>query len=370
MSLGESEWPVMRQEIFPAFEKKTGLKIEAVQIEAADLPGIIEAMHQAGRMDLDLFAQDNMQLFLLYQKDLVEDLSSYEKDIPKAVHRSLIEAGKFEGRLLFMPYRPNVQITYYNENKFKKYGLKPPQNWDELYRVGQVFKRKEDVGRILFKAYGGAPTATQLYEWIVSAGGDPLVMNDAGCVKTFDFLKKLWPCLSPDSRRAKFDTSNEYLARDSAYLMQNWPFGINVLIKDYGKKEIRTYSGFSGPVREAHVIGGEVLGIPKGAKHKAEAREFIRYLESKEVQEKMVSRLGWPSIRADAYGQVEDWMKPHYASVRKALSKGIFRKNVPYWSAYEKYVNEAFIKIVMQGAPTKATLDEYHKKIANEKSVK
>ncbi len=363
MGLGEAEWQVMREEIFPAFEEAAGVKIEAVQMEALDLPQVLEAQVVARKVKIDLFAQDNMQLSYLVNKGLVEDLSIYEKDIPETVISTLIEAGKFQDKLYFMPYRPNVQITYYNEEKFDKYGLAPPRNWDELYNIARVFKDKEKVGKILFKAYGGAPTATQLYEWIVSAGGDPLSINDEGCVNAFAYLQNLWPYLSPDSIRAKFDTSNEYLARDSAYLMQNWPFGVRVIIEEYKKTSISTYHGFSGPEKEAHVVGGEVLGIPKGALHKELALQFIQYLQSKEVQEKLVAKLGWPSIRSDAYGTVPAWMQPHFQSVNEAFAHGVFRPNVYYWNDFVKYINEAFQEIVVSGAPIKKTLDYYRKQL-------
>jgi trehalose transport system substrate-binding protein len=364
MSLTEDEWKVMREKVIPAFEKKEKIAVEAVQVEASDLPQLLEAMDRAGSMQIDLFAQDNMQLALLTSKNLVEDLSTYEKMIPRSVPGALVSNLRTGDRLYFMPYRPNVQITYYNKEKFDKYGLKPPRNWDELLAVAKKFKQKEKTGKVLFQAWGGSPTATQLYEWIVSAGGDPFKFNDRGCVRTFTFLQKLWPYMSPDSRRAKFDTTNEYLARESAYLAQNWPFGVRVLVKDFGKKNIRTYSGFRGPRRYAHVIGGEVLGIPKGTRKKQQALLFIKHLQSKEIQETLVSELGWPSIRTDAYAQVEPWMKPHYDSVMKAMRAGVFRKNVPYWNQYEKLANEAFIKIVVRGEPVKQTLNAYAKQMA------
>ena len=360
MGLGEAEWQVMREVVFPPFEKEHGVKIEAIQMEAEDLPQVLEAQITANKVAIDLFAQDNMQLAYLVNKGLLEDLSDFASEIPDTVVPALIEAGKFDGKLYFLAYRPNVQITYYNQSKFREYGLKPPGRWDELYYAAKVFKQKEKVGKILFKAYGGAPTATQLYEWIISAGGDPLTINDEGCINTFAFLQNLWPYLAPDSIRAKFDTSNEYLARDSAYLMQNWPFGVRVIVEDYKKTGIATYHGFSGPEREAHVIGGEVLGIPKGAKKKELALAFIRYLQSKKVQETLVSQLGWPSLRSDAYGTVPAWLRPHFESVNQALKYGVFRKNVHYWDDYVKYINEAFLQIVIRGEPVKKTLDFYH----------
>lgn len=360
MGLGETEWQVMRQDIFPDFEKEHKVKIEPIQMEAGDLPQVLEAQIAAGRLEIDLIAQDNMQLSYLVRKNLVEDLSSYEAKLPKAVLPALVAAGKFGNKLYFLPYRPNVQITYYNQKVFNKYGIKPPKNWTELMRVARLFFRKENVGKILFKAYGGTPTATQLYEWIVSAGGDPFTLNDAGCRKTFAYLQRLWLYCSPDSVRAKFDTSNEYFARDSAYLMQNWPFGVKVITQEYKKTGLATYHGFRGPRREAHVVGGEVLGIPKGATQKELALKFIAYLQSKSVQEKLVSKLGWPSMRSDAYLNVSKEMQPHFKSINQALEHGIFRKNVPYWNDYVKYVNEAFDSIVVQGTPPRRALDYYH----------
>lgn len=360
MSLTEEEWKVMREQIFPQFEEEHNCTIEAYEVAAGDLPRKLESMVEAGTMEIDVFGQDNMQLAILVEKGLVEDLSAYETRIPDQVIDALIDAGRFEGKLYFMPYRPNVQITYYNEAKFNEYGLSPPTDWDELMSVAQTFKETEGVGRVLIKAAGGAPTTAQMYEWIVSAGGDPLEFNDEGCIRTFTFLQQLWPYLSPDSKTAKWDTTNTFIAQESAYLGQNWPFGVPIIVKDYGKTEVKTYHGFSGPVKEAHVIGGEVLGIPKGSPNKDLALDFIEYMQSKEVQEILASQLAWPSIRTDATGKVEDWLKPYYQSILDAMEYGVFRANVPYWTEFDKLFNDAFEEIVINGEPVEETLDRYH----------
>ncbi len=360
MSLTEEEWKVMREDIFPQFEEEHNCTIEAYEVAAGDLPRKLESMVKAGKIEIDVFGQDNMQLAILVDDGLVEDLSAYEEEIPDQVIDALIDAGRFEGKLYFMPYRPNVQITYYNEAKFNEYGLSPPMNWDELMSVAKTFKENEGVGRVLIKAAGGAPTTAQIYEWIVSAGGDPLEFNDQGCIATFRYLQDLWPYLSPDSKTAKWDTTNTFIAQESAYIGQNWPFGIPIVVQTYGKSEVKTYHGFSGPVKEAHVIGGEVLGIPKGAPHMDLALDFIWYMQSKEVQEILASKLAWPSIRSDATGRVEDWMKPYYQSILDAMEYGVFRANVPYWTEFDKLFNDAFEEIVINGEPVEETLNKYH----------
>ena len=137
---------------------------------------------------------------------------------------------------------------------------------------------------MLFTGAGGAPTTIQLYEGIVAAGGDPFDFAHPGTVDTFRFLAALRPSLSSESCRAKWHTTNEALAPAVAYLAQNWPFGVPLLIQEYGKTAIRTYSGWAGPVREAHVIGGDVLGLSVGAPQRQLALALIRHLQSREVQ--------------------------------------------------------------------------------------
>ena len=118
------------------------------------------------------------------------------------------------------------------------------------------------------------------------------------------------------------------------------------LVQEYGKTAIRTYSGWAGPVREAHVIGGDVLGIPVGAPHRQLALALMRHLQSREVQAIFANRLGWPSVRSDVEASVEAWLQPHVAAVGEALRHGIFRTNVSYWAAYERLVDEAVQRIL------------------------
>lgn len=367
MSLGEEEWQVFRKEIFPRFEEEFSVKVKAYQIESGQLSTKLEALQLAGKTEIDVFAQDNMSLATLINKGLVLNLSDYENKIHKKILPNLIAACKFKGKLMFLPFRPNVQVVYYNSEAFNKYNLKPPQDWNQLLKIAKRFKEEEGTGRFLIKAFGGNPTATQVYEYILQAGGNPYTFNDAGSIRAFQFLQRLKPYFSPESNRAKWDTVNDILAKREAYLASNWPFGVVVLVKNYGLKFIKTYSGWRGPAGKKHVIGGDVFGIPKNSKNKKAAMDFILFMQSKEIQEILVSRLGWPSIRDDAYTHVESWQKPYFESVQEALKDGVFRKNVTWWPAYKKYINRAFQEIVMEGAPVKKTLDTYKAQLEKEK---
>lgn len=369
MGLGEEEWAVIRSDVLPAFEKANNVKVNAVQMESADVPTRLKAMKDAGKMEVDLITQDNMALAPLVAQGLVEDLSSFRSKIPGTVLPALLPVGEFDGKLYFLPYRPNVEIAFYNEDAFNKHGLTPPQTWDELLKVAKTFHEKEGVGKVGLKLVLDGNTTTQLFEFIWAAGGDPMVLNDDGSVKAFNFLKELYPYLAPDSKKADWNTTNKYLAQDAFYLASNWPFGVNVIVEEGGKKEIKAYGGVAGPVRASRVLGGEVIGIPAGAPNKDLALKFAEHLMSKEVQEALVSKLAWPASRSDAYGTVADWQKPYFAAINDALENTQPRPNVTYWDTVDKSLNDAYREIVMEGKDTKSTLDKYAKIIADAKAA-
>src|SRR4029450_8744163 len=346
MRLAEAGWPVVRQEVLPRFESACNCRVRAIDVPPETLVQRLRAMQQAGRMEIDLFAQDNMRLRELIDTALAAPFTPEESQVEEAIYPSLMAVGVSGGERYFLPFRPNVQIAYYNAEKFAQYSLQPPRTWSELLAVARTFYEKEQIGRVLFTGAGGAPTTPPPSEWIVPAGGDPFDFAHPGTVDTFRFLAALRPYLSSESRRAKWNTTNEALAQEVAYLAQNWPFGVPLLIQEYDKTAIRTYSGWAGPAREAHVIGGDVLGIPVGAPHRQRALALIRHLQSREVQTVLLNRLGWASLRSDVDASVEAWLQPHVVAVGEALRHGVFRTNVSYWAAYERLVDEAVQRIL------------------------
>jgi trehalose transport system substrate-binding protein len=363
MGLAEAEWRVMRERVFPPFEAQHGVRVRLVQAEAPDAAKKLMAMHRAKRMEVDLITQDVLQLASLVQAGVMEDLTPYREAIPASALPHLIDVGTFDGAIYFMPYRPNVQIAYYHAEKFKAYGLQPPQTWDELLAVAKRFHEVEGVGRVLLQGTLTPNTTTQVIEFIWAAGGDPLVLNDQGSAQAFTFLQQLAPYLAPETRRADWNTTNAFLATESIYLARNWPFGIHLLVREAGKTQINVYPGWRGPGREAYVLGGEAIGIPQGTRQREVAIELMRYLMSKPVQEILVSNLAWPSFRSDAYGTVEAWQEPYFAVVQEALKHAHPRPQVGYWAQVDRALTGAFREIVYEGQPVQATLDRYHQEL-------
>jgi trehalose transport system substrate-binding protein len=363
MGLAEAEWRVVREVVVTPYEQQTGVRVVPIQMEAADLVRQLEAQSQAGAVGIDLFTQDNNQLAPLVARGLVEDLTPYADLIPAATPAGLRTGLEFDGRLYFLPYRPNVQITYVLEAHFAQYGLTPPRTWDELLAVAREFVAREKFGRVAVQGVPGGPLGVVVTEFLWQGGGDPLDLAAPGSVAAFEFLQQLGPYLSPVYQTAKFDTMNTYLASETVYLGQNWPFGVDVIVRQYRKPDVGAYSGWRGPAGEVHVLGGEVIGLPRGGPNRDLALQFATFLMSRPVQEALVQRLAWPPMRDDAFEAVPEWQRPYFAAVQEALRLTRARPNVVHWGDVERVLGDAFRDVVVNRQSPQPTLARYQREI-------
>jgi trehalose transport system substrate-binding protein len=368
-SLAESEREVFDNIILPEFEDLTGISVQFLQIEAADVIRQLEAQVQANRVEIDLVAIDNNSLAPLVANNLIEDLSDFEDDIPDETIEASLPVLRFDETLYFLPYRPNVQINYYNTGAFEEYELEPPRTWEELLDVARTFQEEEGIGRIAVQGSpegGGGPVGVTVTEFIWQAGGDPLELNSPEAIEAFTFLQELAPYLSPQTATAKFDTMNTYMANDSIYLGRNWPFGVNVIVQEAGRDDIHSYSNWGGPAGPISVLGGEVSAIPNGSPNRDAALVFARYLMSRDVQETLTRELAWPAVREDAYGVVEEWQQPYFDAIREAMENTMARPNVTYWGAVQGIMADAWARIVENGEDIETVLNDAQEQLERE----
>ncbi|MDQ1418305.1 MAG: trehalose transport system substrate-binding protein [Acidimicrobiaceae bacterium] len=311
---------------------------------------------------IDLFAQDNVALSdLTYPTLLVQNLSQLDRgrgDPPT-------DPGT-PGLLspYFLAFRPNVRVAYANKAAFTKAGLKPPTTEDEFTRAAAALVQSGQPKVTLSLAYGD-PAAVTISELVLSHGGDPLVLNDAGSVEAFTFLQNLWRngLLSPASFQAKYDTEVDNLLNGTSLLAENWPFTTARLAKLGRTQDFVVNQGWRGPTKEAHVIGGDVLGIPVGVQGKRlqAAVDLANFLRSKESQEFLARRNSWPSFRSDIdYSKLPKNQQATFNAIKEAQKSGWYRPSVPNWQEVSDRMNDAVQRIVERGQPVQAVLDDLH----------
>jgi len=365
-ALAESEQAAV-EKVIQMFEDQTGATVNITQVTAQDLPQKLQVEVDSGNHTIHLFAQDNLALAVLVDQDLVEDLSDVQ--VPAEVTPALVPE-KFDGKQYFLPYRPNVRVTYVNKDRFSSAGVSAPQTTDDYKSVAEALKASAGTGKVtlsLANQPDTGPLGVTVSEWVVSYGGDPLILNDSGSVEAFTFLQGLWKegVFADESKLAKYDTEVDYLKGETSWLATNWPFTTAELSTTGILDKFDVYAGWKGPVRGAHVIGGEVLGIPKGVsgKEKEAAIALAQFLTSKEAQTILVTENSWPAVREDALGAVPADQQTTFEAIQAALADGWYRPNVVYWSDVEAAMNDAVTRILYQGEDPTTVLNEEHSNI-------
>ncbi len=359
-SLAEDEKPAVR-DVLERFRAESGLAVRLVSVTAMDLPDKLKVEVGAGRPTIHLFAQDNLALRSLVDDGLAQPLDDVA--VPDAVLPAMVPP-RFTGTRYFLPFRPNVQVTYANRARLREAGVTAPRTLAELRAVALAFKGRRGAAKLVLSLAEGAPAAITVAELVLGFGGDPLLLNDPGSIAAFEFLAGLWRdgLLARESLVAKYDTQVDHLVSETAWLAPNWPFTSGVLARQDLLDRFEVYEGWQGPARVAHVVGGDVLGIPRGVTgpRRERAVRLATFLMSREAQERLVAGNAWPAIRADAYGSVPPAQRETFEAVRRALAGGWHRPGVAYWPDVSDAMNEAVRRVLQGGEPVRPVLDRLH----------
>jgi len=364
VSLAEEEQAGI-QAVLDAFAAETGASVEISSVTADEMPQKLQVEVDSGENTIHLISQDNYILEPLVADGLVQDVG--DVPVPAEVSEALIPA-QFDGTTFFLPFRPNVRVAYINTDRFEEAGVAgPPTTVDEWRAAAEAFAQTAGEPKVTVSLAEGSSTGVVASEWILSFGGDPVIVNDEGSVAAFEFLQDAWDqgLLAPQSLQAQFDTEIDYLRGETAWYAQNWPFTSGTLQNEGLLELFDVHQGWAGPAGEFHTVGGDVLAIPTGVEgaEREAAVALAEFLMTQEAQSTLAAENAWPSIRTDATTEVPAELQETFDAVQGALEHGWYRPALPYWSDVEAGLNEAVRRIIQEGEPVQAVLDELHGQI-------
>jgi trehalose transport system substrate-binding protein len=360
VSLAEEEQTGMRQ-VIEAFSAETGIQVALSNVTSEDMPQKLQTEVDSGRNTIHLISMDNNSLPALVDGELVQDVGDAE--IPAEVNEALIPA-QFDGTTYFLPFRPNVRVAYANAEQFDQTGVGGPPETIEDYRSMAETFAQEGQPRVTVSLAEGSSAPVVISEWILSFGGDPVVLNDEGSVEALTYLQDMWNegLLAEESLQGQFDTEVDNLRGETAYYAQNWPFTSSVFADEGVLDLFDIHHGWAGPAGEFHVVGGDVLGIPAGVEGEGRdaAVQLAQFLMTQEAQSILAETNAWPSVRDDAIQNVPEDLQETFDAVQEALANGWYRPSVSYWPAVQTAMDESVRRILQQGEDPQTVLDELH----------
>jgi trehalose transport system substrate-binding protein len=208
----------------------------------------------------------------------------------------------------------------------------------------------------MFQGGDVASTATELYQWMVQFGGNPFLFNDTGDVGAFQYLLSLSPYFNPGYKQGYWGTYTGLASSPPQYqiLDYQWPYVYNLLTNSTFKMTDATlgvYPGPSGPSNGNHLLGGDVLVIPKGATNLPAIENFAKFLLGSHAQTEMLQKLSWVAINSNAYTNLPQNLTAIGTALLSAIQQGVFLRNpAPWITQWNGYADDAFTKIIINNA--------------------
>jgi trehalose/maltose transport system substrate-binding protein len=288
-----------------AWAAKTGnaVKVISTPNSATERLALYQQMLSAGSADIDIFQIDITWPGTLAQHLI--DLSPHiAKDQIAQNFPRAIAADTVGSKLMAMPWFTDAGMLYYRKDLLAKYGLQPPQTWDELSKEAADIQAKErSAGNSRFwgyvfqgQAYEGL-TCNAL-EWIDSFGGGTIIDQDGKITvdNPRSVLAIVWAAstvgkIAPDGvLNYQEEEARGVFQSGNAAFMRSWPYAWALAESEgspvRGNVAVEALPAGAAGGPHTGTLGGQNLAVSRYSKHQQEAASLVSFLTSQEQQKR------------------------------------------------------------------------------------
>jgi hypothetical protein len=323
----------------------------------------IRGMVDKGRLR-DLLEQGDQPLFDAEGRDALLKGAGLNGPARRILREAGEDADRDEETASFVPFRLNVKVGFFDEGVFPDHDrrghdspwtLAPPRSLRELAEVAERLARTKTAansigghGRLVIQGFPYKAAAVTMFE---ALGGDEGLLNylsglrsrprdederasetpedtarDRKLRSIIEDLLIVLSCVSEDSSFIKFDTASDFLVNGKVDLLDNWSYSYREIVEAgrnlKNARPIGVYEGWQG----RHVLGGDVLAIPKTARTPELAARLIELLLEVDIQRIIARRLCWIPVRDQAFDALPDAL---HAAIGRALRYAVVRPLKP-----------------------------------------
>ncbi|MEW6215592.1 MAG: ABC transporter substrate-binding protein [Nitrospirota bacterium] len=309
--------PELFRQLLDRFEKENPI----IKVRDESLPASTDEQHQfyvinleGKSSDFDVLSMDVIWVPEFARPGWLRDLSHIlPEEERKEFFPGPIQAITYKDKIYAIPWYIDAGLLYYRKDLLQKYGISPPETWQELVVAAQyVVSREKDLYGFIWqgKQYEGLICNVLEYFW--GNGGDVLkdgisVINRPENVYALQFMRdmitkhKITP---PLVTTAIEEPTRHIFGNGRAVFMRNWPYAWSIFEKEgsaiKGKVGISTLPSFPGK-ESASTLGGWQLGVNRYSKHPEAAERLIKFLTSSESQKTLALTIGYKPTRKSLY---------------------------------------------------------------------
>ncbi len=353
----------LTEDLIPAFEKATGIGVEATYLahDALTQKAMTEFVSGSPSFDVIMFETSWGGRYSPFLEDLQPHLAKAgagydEGDILSAARKM----GVYQGKTVGLPYRVIGRMLHYRTDLFKEAGLsQPPQTLSQLLEYAQKLT-KGDVSGFSILGKQGFGNAYEYNSFLFSSGGGwwdrktyEVIFNNPVGVRTMTFfadLRNKFKVVPSDVTTWAWD---EWIAggQNGRYAMAIMhtpyaaPLNDPAKSKTAGKWGWADAPGWDSLGQGTPPVGGWLFGIPVASGAKDLAREFILYTTGKEAQLMSVAKANAPTRRSVFEDSKVKTKWPWGAVALRSLARG-----TPMYNEPEELEAEAALMVVVSEA--------------------
>lgn len=362
------------------FKQKYGIDVEVFTIPWANLHEKIIADLTAQTGTYDLIAIPGLWSLEFIYAGYIEPLDTYWKN-PKLPSfdiedypQSIVNLVADENHVYWIPHHGTTQILFYRKDLFEKEKLKPPETYDDLFRIAQIFTNNPKYPGV----YGFGTTAAQgefasstWSTWIWSWGGDyfdkdwhPIFNNEKGVASLEAYAEAVQRFAPPDCPNWDNEKGGAAMQQGRLAMLQMWPYLASAMADPSQSKVVGKVGYAPMPKKELRFprLGSWGLTISRFSKNKEWAWRYIAEFNSKENVRTIHRAAGMPIVRLSVANELAK-TDPLFKAIYQSFEHTKERPGIPEISQIIDVWGLAVSRVVTRDTDAKTALDDAAVKI-------
>jgi len=279
-----------------------------------------------------------------------------------------------EEHVYWIPHHGSTQILFYRKDLFAREKLKPPETYDDLFRIAEIFTNNPKYKGV----YGFATTAKQgewasstWSTWIWSWGGDyfdkdwyPIFNDEKGVASLEAYAEAINRFAPPDAPNYDNEMGGAAMQQGRIAMLQMWPY-LAAAMEDPSQSKVVGKVGYAPmPKKELRFprLGSWGLTISKYSKNKEWAWRYMAEFNSKENVQKIHKAAGMPIVRLSVASEIAK-KDPLFKAVFESYENTKERPGIPEIGQIIDVWGLAVSRVVTGDADAQTALDEAAVKI-------
>ena len=364
-------------------ERNPDVQFEILKLSGPELleQTVIELRGGTGEFDLvmidDPFLPQMQEAGWLI--DLEEMYERHGMELDDDLIDNIVTLGRYpyaeDGTLYALPYVGNVSLFAYREDLANEYGFDDLETWDDALEFARLISENEpDISPVLFRGVAGNPIVTGFMPIFASHGAQVLdedgrpAFDSPEALEAVEFFLELAQ-YAPEGVVAyeSAQVRDGLLAGTGAMAIEVWPGWIGDM-EDPEESEVVGLVNVSAHPRQieppAPLLGIWLLGIPVGSQHQDEAFDFLRFITSAEIQEKIARETG-QAPTTESVHQISDLVEQYhwYPAQLEALQEGVARPRTDHWAEIESVLGDYLQQALIGDISAEEALDRTQERV-------